>query len=767
MKRFQYFSHITFILTVLVTALVTLSSSNYPYTSYVHIDISARDLLTIQFGYMLTLGSCFPGIVECILDLANSTHHVEFLFLYERIEIIFSALIPAVGFIIASFAIENDPQYFGMVVFILLIVQRNMMLPPLLNLLISTKSKIWSVSFGYVNCAVFFLSDAFALLAYSGSPYRIVFLTIHWTLFFAWLVHASFHGMKYVRYLHSKVDWDKLWAEEEPVILSVIILLISLLQRLLTFAIFPTAVEPAHYQAYNLTMLGATSLVTAVSVTILTTRLTRTRLTNKIEEHNTFVRYVGHEVRTPLNISSVCTTLMEDMVNDEAIPEAKRVEILQLLEQQKSAFGLAVNILNDLIDFEKMEKAELALDCSRQNPVDFVLSCTPMFEVQSNEKSITLTAPSVADREAFRELEVHIDTYKLGKCLRNFISNAYKFTPVGGSIVISVTKVEEIVPPVSRAGSFKFVLDSSSIAEVENKGTTMTYVRIAVADSGAGISEENLPKLFNEVVQFDPNRLQEGKGSGLGLYMAKGIADLHKIRLHASSPGLGKGTTIAMDIPVVPPDASSIRRLVRRVSSGFSDRMSKRMHSTRITNRVAPMPDSAPEYTAITVLDSKKTETTVGISPRTLPIVKDAFNLTGRRILVVDDSIPSAKVLAMLFGRMGASVDTAADGQQAIDKVASCIESGASIHSYYFILMDYNMPVMIGPDACRAIRALGYTHPIFGLTGNASREERARFEGSGVDSVFIKPLDVSEFKLVASRIFTSKETEETNKNYIE
>ena len=742
-RQFHFFSHITFILTILVTALITLSPSNYPYTSYVYIDVSARDLLTIQFSYMLTLGACFPGITECILDLAHRTHHVEFLFLYERIEIILSTVIPAVGFIVASLVIEGDPQDFGMVVMVLLIVQRDMMLIPLLNLLISSKSKIWTLRFGYVNCAVFFLSDAFALLAYSGSPHRTVFMTIHWTLFFMLLVYTVPYGLRYMKYLYTMPDRRKVWAEEEAAVLSLIITSKFLLQQLLTFAIFPHAVEPAHYQATNLIMLGCTSLVTAVSVTILTTRLTRTRLTDKIEEHNTFVRYVGHEVRTPLNISSVCATLMEGIVtDDDAIPEAKRVELMQLLEQQKTAFGLAVSILNDLIDFEKLEKADLALDCSRQNPVDFVLSCTPMFEVQSNEKNITLTAPTASDREAFRELEVYIDTFKLGKCLRNFISNAYKFTPVGGSIVISVTKVEESIP---RNGSYNFGISSTSLSESSIKSSTQaTYVRISVTDSGAGISEENLPKLFNEVVQFDPNRLQEGKGSGLGLYMAKGIADLHKIRLHASSPGLGKGTTIAMDIPLAPPHFS-----IRKANGVYGSFGTKyKVEPLSVPSEFEPHDAYITDRSLTTIDNGEKSEGPLRMLSEASP---RGLDLTGRRILVVDDSIPNAKVLAMLFGRMGAKVDTALDGQQAIDKVTACIQNGDGLHAYYFILMDYNMPVMVGPDACRAIRALGFTHPIFGLTGNTSQEERAHFEGSGANSVFIKPLDIAAFKVVACR----------------
>ena len=306
-------------------------------------------------------------------------------------------------------------------------------------------------------------------------------------------------------------------AEEEVPIVALVITTKYLLQQLLTYAtlgIFPIAVPAAHYQAANLAMLGTTSLITAVSITIVTSRLVRAKLTSKIDEHNTFVRYVGHEVRTPLNISSVCTTLMDELMSDESLAaEVKCAEMPHLIEQQKTSFGLAVSILNDLIDYEKLEKAELALDCSRQNPVDFVLSCTPMFVVQSNEKNITLTAPSVSDREAFRELEVYIDTYKLGKCLRNFISNAYKFTPIGGSIVIPVTKVED-TPAISRRNSIRSMsfsrsssISMNSIDALANASPATQYVRISVTDLGVGISEENLPKLFNEVVQFDPNRL--------------------------------------------------------------------------------------------------------------------------------------------------------------------------------------------------------------------------------------------------------------------
>ena len=236
MIRFKYFAYISFLLTILVTSLLTLSKSNYPYTAYVYIDISAQDLLAIQFGYILTVGACFPGIAECILDIAYQIQHkVNCLFLYVRTAIILTTIIPAIGFIITSLMVRNDPQYFGVIVFVLLIVQRGMILPPLLHMILGSKSKIWTLRFAYVNSTIFYLSDVFALLAYSGNPYRTAFLTIHWTLFFLVLLYTVPYLVRYAKYLYNKSRW----AEEKAVMFAIVITTKFLLQQLLTYAIFP------------------------------------------------------------------------------------------------------------------------------------------------------------------------------------------------------------------------------------------------------------------------------------------------------------------------------------------------------------------------------------------------------------------------------------------------------------------------------------------------------------------------------------------------
>ena len=79
---------------------------------------------------------------------------------------------------------------------------------------------------------------------------------------------------------------------------------------------------------------------------------------------------------------------------------------------------------------------------------------------------------------------------------------------------------------------------------------TADYIRLAVTDNGAGISKENQAKLFKGIIQFSPGKLQEGKGTGLGLYISKGIADMHNGYLMVDSDGEDHGATFTLLLPV-------------------------------------------------------------------------------------------------------------------------------------------------------------------------------------------------------------------------
>jgi CheY-like chemotaxis protein len=217
------------------------------------------------------------------------------------------------------------------------------------------------------------------------------------------------------------------------------------------------------------------------------------------------------------------------------------------------------------------------------------------------------------------------------------------------------------------------------------------YMEVAVTDSGAGMSEAQLEKLFRDGVQFNVNELQAGQGSGLGLYIAKGIMEQHDGTLVASSGGLGKGTTFTMTLPLYHvPEALHINEAVH----------------------AHPASSKAPRE----------------------PVCL--------RILIVDDSTTNRKLLARLLANRGHICDEAENGSIAVGMADEAMKSGKAYDS---ILLDYEMPVMNGPDACQEIRGLGCDDCfIVGVTGNVMEEDVALFKTKGANGVLPKPFKLSE-----------------------
>jgi CheY-like chemotaxis protein len=126
-------------------------------------------------------------------------------------------------------------------------------------------------------------------------------------------------------------------------------------------------------------------------------------------------------------------------------------------------------------------------------------------------------------------------------------------------------------------------------------------------------------------------------------------------------------------------------------------------------------------------------------------------------VLVVDDSTLNRKLLCKVLKSSGYSCEEAADGLCAVDKVKSKMASKSG--NYDVILMDFVMPNMDGPAATQAIRALGYSGPIFGLTGNALSSDMKYFTDHGANAVLAKPFDFTAFKQL---LITTKESTVTH-----
>jgi CheY-like chemotaxis protein len=253
-------------------------------------------------------------------------------------------------------------------------------------------------------------------------------------------------------------------------------------------------------------------------------------------------------------------------------------------------------------------------------------------------------------------------------------------------------------------------------------------IKVTVADTGAGLSEEQLEQLFSDGVQFNVNQLQAGQGSGLGLYIAKRIVEQHGGILSATSEGLGQGSTFTITLPIYHvPDSALPCSL-------------EHLQKHKLTDTVQNSSEIASE----------------SLSHRDGPL----------RILVVDDAVTNRKLLARLLERRGHSSDQGKNGKEAVQKVMESLKNG---DPYDTILMDYEMPVMDGPTASKEIRALeGCDSLIVGVTGNALPEDIARLRSCGAKAVLIKPFQIEaleeiwfEFGVTPLRVRSNKIREQS------
>ena len=450
------------------------------------------------------------------------------------------------------------------------------------------------------------------------------------------------------------------------------------------------------------------------------------------------------------------------------------IERREILVDVNVACRTTLDILNDLLCFDKMESGILIAHKHEVPVLAFISDCVDMFSAQAREANVTVSylnggEESSLSSEALHLLDddtVFIDKFKMDQVLRNLISNALKFTPRGGSVTVTSTFVPDStgirVPPmgqlaIGRAQNKSYFTNQpmtsmglrnsmfhggllrkisgsptrvcpDSESYLDSPLCTRGRLIIVVKDSGTGMLKEDHSRLFKEIVQFNPEVLQAGGGSGLGLWITKGIVDLHQGEISVCSEGLGYGSSFTVELPMerilfqtdtAVPNVPIERRAVKSMKESLC-----------IFGGKPPLflPDRGLHYR---IEDSKNDPVSEGS-------YKPVYQL-----LIVDDSPLNRKMLQRIFREAGHACDEAADGLIAVAKVKETMSSDAK--AYSAILMDFVMPNMDGPTATKEIRALGYTAPIFGVTGNTLDSDIDYFIDSGANLVFAKPFNLDSF----------------------
>lgn len=243
--------------------------------------------------------------------------------------------------------------------------------------------------------------------------------------------------------------------------------------------------------------------------------LARERLSEiaRLKEINTFktqlLNTASHELNTP--IAALRTQLY--VLRSTTLADAKKAHALQILDRNVQRLALLVR---DVLDVARLDAGQLAL---RKAPVDVdavISEALDAYEEPAREAGVRIC------RRLDSRVTVEADADRLMQVAHNFLSNALKFTPAGGEIVI------------------------------ESRGSD-DGVTVNVRDSGAGMTEAQIARLFQPFSQVHDTMQQTRAGTGLGLYISKGVVEQHGGRIWALSDGPGRGTEFSFTLPVTVP----------------------------------------------------------------------------------------------------------------------------------------------------------------------------------------------------------------------
>lgn len=398
-----------------------------------------------------------------------------------------------------------------------------------------------------------------------------------------------------------------------------------------------------------------------------------------LDSKRVFMKVISHEIRTPMNVVCIGLNLLEDEIRMLTVDEksiANIEECLQLVDDMQESSDAAVHILDDLINYDKVESNTLLIERNPINIFQLIQKAVKPAIVQAKHAGIKVIldiklmedCETEDQKKEVNSLYVFGDDVKLAQVIRTIVSNAIKFSQQDGTITILV-RWNESKADDSIHGNAGYI----------SRGT----ISIDCIDYGKGMTSDTREKLFYGPYS-EGGMKNTGQGNGLGLWIASGIVEQHHGRIFVQSEGLGFGCTFTIELPVY------LKENWNEISI-YSDDMRGGGNGSKALRQV-------------------------------------------QRVLIVDDATTNRKILSKLLRREGIQCDEAENGEEAVEMVKQSTEE------YDIILMDYEMPVCDGPSATRQIRQLGCTSLIFGVTGNVLVEEMQYFKDCGAEDVLIKPI---------------------------
>jgi len=366
-----------------------------------------------------------------------------------------------------------------------------------------------------------------------------------------------------------------------------------------------------------------------------------------------FLNNMSHDIRTPMNAILGYAQLMEEELKEKDLPETS-----DHLEKLQQSGNLLLSIINNVLDMARIESGKMEIDENYGRIEDIRQTLFEIFGDEAKKKNIALHYIINVEHE-----HILTDTTKVKEIFVNILSNAIKYTLSGGSVMINI---DELV--------------------CDEPGYMM--VRTRVSDTGIGMSQDYLTKIFDAFTRERNTTKSKITGSGLGMSIVKRYVDLLGGTIDVESEP-GKGSTFTVTLKHRIADESYY---VKKHDEGSG--------------------------TASKILE-------------------------GRNILLAEDNDLNAEIAEAILERAGLKTERVEDGIQCVNKITKM-----PVGTYDMILMDIQMPRMDGYKATQAIRHLPDKDkaciPIVAMTANAFEEDKRDAVAAGMNGHIAKPIQIDK-----------------------
>jgi signal transduction histidine kinase len=247
-----------------------------------------------------------------------------------------------------------------------------------------------------------------------------------------------------------------------------------------------------------------------------------------------FLANMSHELRTPLNHIIGFTELVVDKNFGELTSQQEEF-LTDVLQSSRHLLSL----INDILDLSKVEAGKMELVSSPVYLKPLLNNSIVMVKEKAHNHEIKLQTDLVDLPDS-----IMADERKLKQILYNLLSNAVKFTPDGGSVHLVAQKIRSTEFGVRNAPGF------SSDQTANRSGYDGDFIKISIIDTGIGLLETDLKRIFKPFEQGDSSASRKYQGTGLGLSLATQFVELHGGRIWADSPGEGKGSAFHFVLPM-------------------------------------------------------------------------------------------------------------------------------------------------------------------------------------------------------------------------